>query len=95
MSLFLNYASAIIDITLKVSLLFTVSGSMNHGLLLCVQRWHMPHAAVGPLTQTTPLEAAQTINITVAAGFDAGYSHQYIPCSSSGHGPQRGFKLLH
>lgn len=82
MSLFLNYAPGIINITAKVApLLFTVSGSTDCGLTFSgdsAEHEHGSLTTVQPLTQLRPSGTAQTTDTNIAPGCgSAGHPHQY------------------
>ena len=90
--LFLNYATEIININVKVAfLLFPLGKSMDHGLLHGFWQQHrpgtQPWAAVRTWNhQTRPLEAAWTVDIPMTSSDKAAYSLQYD--SQQQQGPQ-------
>lgn len=94
MSLLLNCASSIVDITTKGAvLLFTVSKSMGHELPHVfwyrpqLQEDHRPRPGrqrqPGPQTSTWPQVVVQTTHLNMAPG------------GSTAHGNQHGFRLQH
>lgn len=90
MSLFVNSTFTINITANTASLLSTVSGNMEHGLLHGFWQWHRPQLGppitVGSWAQARPSEAGQTMDITTPSGGSAGYSHHYGPQRQ--HGPR-------
>lgn len=91
MSLFLNCASAVIGIAAKAAyLLFTICGSMDHGLPHGFWHQYRPRSglpvAVGPRAQTRPSDAAGIMDITMASG--RSIDHRHSRGLRRQHGPQ-------
>lgn len=94
MSLFLNYASTAIEITAKAaSLLFTVSGNMDHGPRHGFLD-RKPMAAVGGWTLSRPSKATQTPEITRASMAAQATHISMAPGSPTAHRHQHGGRLL-
>ena len=79
-SLFLNCASAVIDITVKVAhLLYMDSGSMDYGLLHVLCHQHRPGTGLpvvlGLWTQTGPSNAAGIMDINMDSGHSTDHGH--------------------
>ena len=88
MSLFLNCASSVINITAKVAYwLFTVLGTVNHGPPHDFWRQHRKQRglpiATGPQIQIRPSDTARIIDISMASGHSIDHRPGYSKTTDS------------
>lgn len=89
-----HYVSGVFNIIEKVAaLVFPVSGSTDHGPLHCLWQQHTPQtqspsppASVGWQTQTWPLLAAQSMNISTASSHRTDHWHHITLGNTMSHG---------